>query len=104
MRTRSITRLHTFIAGLLTVVLLTTTSALACGPSMLEAIFVHTVHPVFPLERFAAGRLGVVQPSYARSYLYVAYRYLEGAPFTPDEQKGLTALWRERLDTNWSVG
>jgi hypothetical protein len=98
------TRRHSIIAGLLAVVLLTTTSAFACGPFTLEAIFVHTVHPGYPMERFAAGRLGVVQPSYARSYLYVAYRYLEDAPFTPDEQKAVTELWKDRLNFGWSAG
>ena len=97
-------RLHSIVAVVLTVVLLTTSSAFACGPFELEAVFVHTVHPNFPLERFAAGGIGMVQPSYARSYLYVAYRYLEGAPFTPDEQKALTDLWKDRLETGWSPG
>ena len=56
------------------------------------------------MERFAAGRIGVLQPSYARSYLYVAYRYLEDAPFTTDEQKALTELWKDRLNFGWSAG
>ena len=34
------------------------TPALACGPFSLEAIFVFTVHPEFPLENFARGNLG----------------------------------------------
>lgn len=76
----------------------------ACGPFMLEAIFVHTVHPDFPMERYAAGRIGVVQPTYARSYLYVAYRYLSGSSFTVDEQKQLTSLWKDRLQFGWSAG
>lgn len=86
------------IAIFLAIIFLNSSTALACGPFTLEAIFVHTVHPAYPLERFAAGRIGVVQPSYARSYLYTAYRYLSGLSFTPDEQKALVSLWRERLD------
>jgi len=97
-------RLHSIIAGLLAFVLFHSTSALACGPFMLSAVFVHTAHPGYPLERFAAGRIGVLQPTYARSYLYVAYRYLSGASFTPDEQKALTGLWKDRLDFGWSQG
>ena len=97
-------RLHSFIALLLAIVLLNTSSAFACGPFLLEAVFVHTVHPTYPLERFAAGRIGVLQPSYARSYLFVAYRYLEDAPFTQDEQKALADLWQERLESGWSAG
>jgi tetratricopeptide (TPR) repeat protein len=99
-------RFYPLVAALLVLVLLFTATppARACGPFMVEAIFVHTVHPDYPMERFAAGRIGVVQPSYARSYLYVAYRYLSGSTFTPDEQKQLTSLWKDRLDFGWSAG
>ncbi|HSD46371.1 MAG TPA: hypothetical protein VLB87_07090, partial [Pyrinomonadaceae bacterium] len=97
-------RFRCFIALLLALLLFNATPALACGPISLEAIFVFTVHPGYPLERFAAGRLGVVQPTYARSYLYVAYRHLSDAGFTPEEQKALTQLWKERLDYQWSAG
>lgn len=90
--------LRTIVATVLAFILFSSTTALACGPFMVEAVFVHTVHPTFPLERFAAGKIGVIQPTYARSYLYVAYRHLAGSPFTPDEQQALTRLWRERLD------
>jgi tetratricopeptide (TPR) repeat protein len=91
-------RTRRLIAICLAIVLLNGTTALACGPFTLEAVFVHTVHPAYPLERFAAGRIGVIQPSYARSYLYTAYRYLSGLSFTPTEQQALVSLWRERLN------
>ncbi len=80
----------------LSMVLLHST-ALACGPFSVEAIFVYTVHPAFPLEEYAAGKIGVVQPSYARSYLYVAYRHLSETPFTEAEVKELTNVWNQRL-------
>lgn len=94
---------HSFVAIILVVVLLNA-SALACGPFTLEAVFVHTVHPGYPLERFAGGRIGLVQPSYARSYLFVAYRYLSGSSFTQNEQKALTELWKDRLNYNSGPG
>ena len=99
-------RFYPLVAGLLAFVLLFTATprVRACGPFTLEAIFVHTVHPGYPMDRFAAGRIGVVQPTYARSYLYVAYRYLYGSSFTPDEQKALTSLWKDRLEFGWSAG
>src|SRR3954465_8517621 len=75
-------------------------AALACGPFTLEAVFVHTVHPTYPLAQFAAGKIGVVQPSYPRSYLYTAYRYLSGRNFSPAEQKAMVELWTERLEFN----
>lgn len=87
-----------FIAITLVLILLTGTTTLACGPFTLEAVFVHTVHPTFPLAAFAGGRIGVVQPSYARSYLYTAYRYLSGMDFSASEQKALVDLWTERLN------
>ncbi|HVF22008.1 MAG TPA: hypothetical protein VM941_02985, partial [Pyrinomonadaceae bacterium] len=93
-----------FIALLLALLLFNSTTALACGPISLEAIFVFTVHPGYPLDRFAAGRLGLVQPTYARSYLYVAYRHLSGSSFTAEEQKALAQLWKERLDYQLSAG
>jgi hypothetical protein len=75
-----------------------------CGPFSMEAVFVFSVHPAYPLDQFARGQIGVVQPSYARSYLYVAYRYLNNAPFTAEEQKELTGLWSERLNTSMELG
>ncbi len=91
-------RLHALVAALLAAIVFNSTASLACGPFTLEAIFVHTVHPGYPLESYAAGRIGVVQPSYARSYLYVAYRYLSGGSFTTAEQKTLAEFWKDRLD------
>lgn len=82
----------------LAIILLNSTNALACGPFTLEAIFVHTVHPTYPLAQFAAGRIGVVQPGYARSYLYTAYRHLSGSHLSSAEQKDLIDLWKQRLD------
>src|SRR5208337_2828001 len=53
-------------------------------------------HPDAPLEKFAQGHLGVVQPTFARSYLVVAYRYASGVPLTKDEQAAAEALWQSR--------
>src|SRR3989449_8857491 len=73
-------------------------SAQACGPFFTDAIFVYSKHPDFPLEQFAAGKLGVVEPGWARSYLVAAYRNLSGVSFTTNEASGIKALWGERLD------
>ena len=56
-----------------------------------------SLHPDVPLEKYAAGRLGIVQPTFARSYLVVAYRYFAGVPLTKDEQFGAETLWSERI-------
>src|SRR5262245_11422051 len=61
----------------------------ACGPFFNEAFFTFSVHPDLPLDKFAAGQLGVIQAKYARSYLYVAYRYFAGTGFDTEEQKAI---------------
>ena len=96
--------LSSFLALALVVILLGGSTASACGPFELEALFTFTAHPDFPLERFANGSIGVVQPSYARSYLFVAYRQLSGIGFTEQEQKSLTQLWKDRMNFNWELG
>lgn len=70
----------------------------ACGPFFPLAVFFQTKHPDLPLRNFAAGDLGILQPSFARSYLVVAYRYLSGGSFLPGQQNQLLALWMNRLD------
>ena len=70
----------------------------ACGPFFTDAIFVYSKHPDFPLDQFARGRLGVVEPGWARSYLVAAYRNLSGAALSPNEAAGIKALWDERLN------
>ncbi|HEX3281745.1 MAG TPA: hypothetical protein VHR36_10990 [Pyrinomonadaceae bacterium] len=87
--------------SLIVVLLSGPSTAIACGPFSLDTIFVFTVHPEYPLENFARGNIGTIQPSYARSYLYVAYRYLNGNRFTTEEQKALVELWHDRLDLRW---
>src|SRR6266487_2723082 len=90
-----------FAITLFVIILLHAPFSSACGPFSLEAIFTFSVHPEYPLENFARGDIGVIQPGYARSYLYVAYRYLTEGRFGQQEQKALVDLWRERLDLKW---
>jgi len=81
--------------------LFTARPAGACGPFSLDAVFTFTAHPEFPLDKFAAGEIGIVQPSFARSYLFVSYRYLSGNGFNQSEQKALVSLWNDRLNYSW---
>ena len=74
-------------------------SLFGCGPFAPEVIFTHTVHPDLPFDRFAHGELGVLQPTYARSYLIAAYRHLNGIGLDAGEEKAFVTLWRERLIT-----
>ncbi len=77
----------------------TSQSTIACGPFSKIAIFVNGYHPDLPMNRYAMGELGVINPSYARSYLVVAYRYLKGIKTPAAKQKEFVALWQRRLET-----
>src|SRR5215510_7321267 len=71
----------------------------ACGPWFTDAIFVFTKHPDFPLEHFAAGKLGIISSTWARSYLVLAYRSLSGNPLSDTEAKAMKSLWDDRLNS-----
>jgi hypothetical protein len=73
----------------------------ACGPFFSDAIFVFSKHPDFPLEKFAAGKFGVINESWARSYLVVAYRGLAGDPLSDAEAKAIKSLWDDRLNNSF---
>src|SRR6185503_12622008 len=74
----------------------------ACGPFFSSAIFVYSKHPDFPLDRFARGELGVLETSYARSYLVAAYRNLINEKFSDEEIAALKGLWEERLGITYA--
>lgn len=50
-----------------------------CGPDPIELATTVALHPA-RYDAFASGELGVVRPTYARSYLVEAYRILSGRP------------------------
>jgi hypothetical protein len=74
---------------LLTVLLsvLALTGAQTCGPDFYPDTFVRTSRPDLP-QQFVKGRLGLLQPGFARADLFVAYRYLNGGTLDSAEQKG----------------
>ncbi|MGA9770259.1 MAG: hypothetical protein WBV94_14565 [Blastocatellia bacterium] len=90
-----------FVIVMMTFLLSSTRPTLGCGPFSARAVFTYEKHPDLPLARFAAGETGVLEPSYARSYLVVAYRYFTGAALDKEEQRGALALWDERLQHYW---
>jgi len=97
-------RLARPLVGIVLLIVCLNSLTFACAPSAIEAVFVFTVHPAYPLEGFARGEIGVVQPSFARSYLVVAYRYLANSPFNTTEQKALSELWAARLSNASNLG
>ncbi|HSF16509.1 MAG TPA: hypothetical protein VLK65_13255 [Vicinamibacteria bacterium] len=46
-------------------------------------------------DRFLSGELGVLETSFDRIYLYVAYRYLTGRPLSEASTERLEAYWRK---------
>ena len=61
----------------------------ACGPEIIQPIFVVRNSPDLPFEEFTKGKIGVLQPSFGRKTLVIAHRYLNGGAFTTDEQEQL---------------
>lgn len=68
---------------LLTAVLAGPPEAESCGPFFTSAQFSYVAQP--PQHVFAGGQLGILRPKYYRRYLVVAFRYLTGAPLSPQE-------------------
>jgi len=66
-----------------------TRQATACGPSIIEPIFVFKESPDLPFENFVRGNLGIVQPTFGRKTLVIAYRHLSGGSFSEEEQSEL---------------
>ncbi|MDR3612068.1 MAG: hypothetical protein P4L53_00780 [Candidatus Obscuribacterales bacterium] len=76
--------------------------AIACGPFFDDADFSYDTNPDLPLKKFVAGRLGIIEPTFAKTYLVVAYRYLNGKPLSVTQQKAVMALLLNRLDVSGS--
>jgi hypothetical protein len=69
--------------------LLQPTHGPGCGPFPQVAIFSFRSHPLLPWKAYLAGRLGVVQPTYWRKFLFVAWRALAGRPLSSAQQAAL---------------
>jgi hypothetical protein len=68
--------------------------ATACGPSSIEPVFVFTESPDLPFEEFTRGKVGIVQSTFGRKTLFIAFRYLNGGAFTSEEQQALVEALR----------
>jgi hypothetical protein len=75
-----------------------TLNALPCGPAYLTPLFDSKHAPENPYEDFAAGKIGILKPSYNRSVLFAAYRYLNGGGFNSSEQKAMVDVWKAEFD------
>ena len=81
-------------------------SIFPCGPAFITPIFDYTAAPENPYQNFAAGKIGILKPTYHRSVLFAAYRYFNGGTFSATEQKALVEVWnadfnnKEYIDDN----
>jgi TolA-binding protein len=81
------------LAGL--AVLLPPVVAEACGPDLgPEPAYVSQWRPEGSLEDYAAGKLGVLQRTWALDYLAYAWRPMMGIPNAAPEQRQVVADWR----------
>lgn len=71
--------------------------ATPCSVDMEPQLFFE-VRPDAPVDRYVDGRLGILQPRYARSHLVIAFRHLSGRPPSAAEREGFLELLRHRLD------
>ncbi|MBM3212021.1 hypothetical protein FJZ33_07370, partial [Candidatus Poribacteria bacterium] len=91
-----------FLVSILLIGLLCNTKEIfCCGPFFESPVFTYNLNPDIPLDNFPKGNLGVILPSFARSYLYVAYRQLNGKGFSQEEQNALLDFWITRLRLEW---
>ena len=75
--------------------------ARACAPDFWRAVFVYVRHPDLPRTQFIDGRLGVLQPTFARSYLVIAYRHLNGIGLSPREREQARDYYKDRDTGAW---
>jgi hypothetical protein len=69
-----------------------------CGPGYITPIFEYEHAPDNPYQNFAAGKIGVLKPSYRRVVLFAAYRYLNNGNFSAEEQNALVDVWKAEFD------
>lgn len=73
-------------------------NALPCGPGSTTPLFDTTDAPESPYTDYAAGRLGIVKPTFRRSVLYAAYRYIAGSGMSAAEQQSIVEVWKAEID------
>jgi hypothetical protein len=92
-------KLRSFVPSLLLICVLALLTAQACGPDFVPDVFVLKLRPDKPKD-FAAGKLGVLLPTYPRADLIVAFRYLNGGVLSPAEQAAYAPTYAES-DPQW---
>src|SRR5260221_8470660 len=73
-------------------------NTLPCGPGYVTPLFDTTSAPEDPYTDYAAGRLGIIKPTFHRSVLFAAYRYIAGSGLNALEQKAIIEVWQAEID------
>ena len=73
-------------------------NALPCGPGYITPLFDTTSAPEAPYSDYAAGRLGIIKPTFHRSVLYAAYRYIAGNGLNNLEQQAMIEVWKAEIN------
>jgi hypothetical protein len=72
-------------------------NALPCGPGYTTPLFDTKSSPENPWADYAAGRLGIVKPTFHRSVLIAAYRHIAGNGLNAAEQQALVEVWTAEI-------
>jgi hypothetical protein len=88
------------IGAAFAVVLVTPSAVYTCGPFLESATFTRGNAPQLSQADFAAGTLGVLLPTFRRSYLIIAYRYLNGLKFDEEQQQDAIDAWNHHVGPN----
>lgn len=89
---------HTRYIATISLILVFLSNALPCGPGYTSPLFDTTSAPENPWTEYAAGRLGIVKPTFHRSVLIAAYRHIAGNGLGPAEQKALVDVWTAEIE------
>jgi hypothetical protein len=79
------------------IALLCAAAATPCSFDTEPRLF-YDIRPDAPIDRYAGGDLGILQPDYARSHLVIAFRHLSGKPPSDAEREGFLDVLQERLN------
>lgn len=84
---------HRFLFSIILLSSLLCGSVLPCPENSIAPVFQYKHAPENPFENFAAGKIGILKPTYRRVVLFAAYGFLNDRAFSGDEQKALVEVW-----------
>ncbi|MEQ1922245.1 MAG: hypothetical protein ABL952_07025 [Pyrinomonadaceae bacterium] len=73
-------------------------NTIPCGPGYITPMFDTSSAPEAPYTDYASGRLGIVKPSFHRSVLIAAYKYIAGNGLNAAEQQAMIEVWKAEID------